>query len=124
MVVEEPSKYTYPTKLTSSFDRENYTVSTDHCYARPWNWRPEASFLRPTKILFPSKDVQPKRKSTNSLVQFQKTEQLIDVDTEPELPTPIYDVHKARNMMEECEKHAFSARPDRGDDDWEDKVSK
>lgn len=125
MVVEEPSKYTYPTKLMNSFDRENYTVSTDHCYARPWNWRPEASFLRPTKTLFIPKDVPGKKKSNNPLVSSGVLdEDFIDVDTQPELPTPVYDVHKARAMMEECERHAFSARSDRSEDDWEEKISK
>ncbi|CAH1154973.1 unnamed protein product [Phaedon cochleariae] len=117
-IVEETSKYTYPTQLTNSFDRENWTVSTDHCYARPWNWRPEASFLRPTKSLFVPRLIPEKRKPTHS-----DQEDLIDVTTGPELSTPLYDIHKARNMMEECEKHAFSIRVD-DDGDWEEKISK
>ncbi|CAG9857675.1 unnamed protein product [Phyllotreta striolata] len=117
MVVEE-ARYTIPTQLTNSFDRENWTVSTDHCYARPWNWRPEASFLRPTKTLFIPKLVPVK--SSNSI---QDNDDAIDIESEVEVPAPNYDVAKAKSLMEECEKHAFSIRADT-EEDWEEKVSK
>ncbi|XP_056642331.1 KAT8 regulatory NSL complex subunit 3 isoform X5 [Diorhabda sublineata] len=117
MVVEE-ARYTYPTQLTNSFDRENWTVSTDHCYARPWNWRPEASFLKPTKTLFIPKLVPVKIKSTPN-----QDSEFIDVEAEVEVPVPNYDVDKAKILMEECEKFAFSAKTD-SEEDWEEKVSK
>ncbi|CAH1099657.1 unnamed protein product [Psylliodes chrysocephalus] len=121
MVVEE-ARYTYPTQLTNSFDRENWTVSTDHCYARPWNWRPEANFLRPTKTLFVPKLV-PIKSSVNSSVTIQEGEDLIDIESEIEVPAPTYDVAKAKSLMEECEKHAFAARTDT-EEDWEEKISR
>ncbi|XP_057662812.1 KAT8 regulatory NSL complex subunit 3 isoform X4 [Diorhabda carinulata] len=117
MVVEE-ARYTYPTQLTNSFDRENWTVSTDHCYARPWNWRPEASFLKPTKTLFIPKLVPVRIKSTPN-----QDSEFIDVEAEVEVPVPNYDVDKAKILMEECEKFAFSAKTD-SEEDWEEKVSK
>ncbi|XP_074028949.1 reduction in Cnn dots 1 isoform X4 [Leptinotarsa decemlineata] len=122
MVVEEISKYTYPTQLTNSFDRENWTVSTDHCYARPWNWRPDASFLRPTKTLFVRKLIPEKPKTANSLMPLE-ADDIIDVVTNPEIPAPVYDENKAKNVMEECERYAFAARME-NEEDWDEKISK
>ncbi|XP_072385967.1 KAT8 regulatory NSL complex subunit 3 isoform X1 [Diabrotica undecimpunctata] len=115
MVIEE-ARYTYPTQLTNSFDRENWTISTEHCYARPWDWRPEASFLRPTKTLFMPKLIPMKPAPP-------ETEEQIDVEVEVEVPVANYDVAKAKILMNECENHAFSARTDT-EVDWEELVSK
>ncbi|XP_050506248.1 KAT8 regulatory NSL complex subunit 3 isoform X3 [Diabrotica virgifera virgifera] len=115
MVIEE-ARYTYPTQLTNSFDRENWTISTEHCYARPWDWRPEASFLRPTKTLF-----MPKLIPTKPAIP--ETEELIDVEAEVEVPVPNYDVAKAKTLMNECENQAIAARTDI-EVDWEELVSK
>ncbi|KAG5886123.1 hypothetical protein JTB14_021346 [Gonioctena quinquepunctata] len=121
MVVEEISKYTYPTQLTNSFDRENWTVSTDHCYARPWNWKPDSSFLRPTKTLFVRKLIPEKPKS--NLQAQREDDDIIDVETDPKVSPPVYDESKAKTIMEECEKHAFSARTVI-EEDWEERISK
>ena len=38
--------------------------------------------------------------------------------------TPIYDMTKARQVMSECEKHISQARPEEGQDDWEEKLNR
>ncbi|XP_018566281.1 KAT8 regulatory NSL complex subunit 3 isoform X1 [Anoplophora glabripennis] len=124
IVVDDVSKYTYPTQMTNPYERENWIVSTDHCYARPWNWRPETSFLRPTKTLFVSKPISGRRKRSNPLAPIQDIEDVVDVETVVELPPPIYDVTKVKNLMEECENYASSARVDDVDEYWEDKISR
>ncbi|KAJ8931429.1 hypothetical protein NQ314_015668 [Rhamnusium bicolor] len=106
MVIDDISKYTYPTQMTNPYDRENWTISTDHCYARPWNWRPETSFLRPTKTLFIPKPIIGRRKSTNPLAPLQDIE----------------DIPKVR--WKNVKKHAASARVDQIDEDWEEKILK
>lgn len=119
MVVEELSKYS----PTSKFELEN-TVSADHCYARPWNWRPDTSFLKPTKTLFFNKSLPGTRKSSNPLISLKTPDEIIDVETEMETPNVLYDVEKAKNMMEDCQKFALSARPDINEEDWEEKISR
>ena len=96
----------------------------DHCYARPWNWRPESTFLRPTKTLFMPKQPPSKRKSTNPLAPVQDYEEVIDVVATSNEPSPIYDKTKAKNLMEECERHAALARVDDGGDDWVESVQR
>lgn len=120
--LEESSKYTYPTQMINPYERENWIVSTDHCYARPWNWRPETSFLRPTKTLFISKPVSGRRKPTNPLAPIQDVEDVVDVETLPKLPLPIYDVNKVKNLMEECENYTTSTGINEIDGYWEDKI--
>lgn len=123
-ILDEVSKYTFPTQMTNPYERENWIVSTDHCYARPWNWRPETSFLRPTKALFVSKPIGGRRKPTNPLAPIQDVDDVVDIETLPELPSPIYDISKVKNFMEECENYASSIRVDEVDECWEDKISR
>lgn len=92
----------------------------DHSYCRPWNWRPETSFIRPTKLLFVWKSNNSKHNSG----PLRANSTNIDVVNCPATPTPIYDIEKARNLMEECERHAAFARIDDGNDDWEENISK
>lgn len=100
------------------------TVSADHCYARPWNWRPDNSFLRPTKTIFVTKPLPGTRKSSNPLISLPTTEETIDVESEPQTPTILYNVEKAKNLMEENQKYALNARPDQSEEDWEEKISR
>lgn len=116
MDTEDLLKYSYSSEL------EN-TVSADHCYARPWNWRPDTSFLRPTKTLFFNKPLPGIRKSSNPLISLKTLDEIIDVESEMEVPSILYDVEKAKNMMDECQRYALNARPDTGED-WEEKISR
>ncbi|CAG9772473.1 unnamed protein product [Ceutorhynchus assimilis] len=123
MVVEremERSKYTYPMKMTNPYERDNWTVSTDHCYARPWDWRPQSSFLKPSKVLFASKTISKPLFSTSGSPSRADE---IDVVTCETSSGPIYDVEKALSLMKECEKRATLAKP-RVDENWEGRVNK
>ncbi|XP_060526642.1 KAT8 regulatory NSL complex subunit 3 isoform X3 [Cylas formicarius] len=123
MVIEnEPAKYTYPVQMISPFQREYWTVSTDHCYARPWNWKPESTFLKPAKTLFMLKNLSTKP-LFSTLGSPSNGEEEIDIETVTATLTPVYDVEKAKGLMEECEKHANLTRCD-SDENWEDKISK
>ncbi|XP_066151019.1 KAT8 regulatory NSL complex subunit 3-like isoform X3 [Euwallacea fornicatus] len=125
MVENERAKYSYPIRFTNMFERENWTVCTDHCYARPWNWRPESSFLKPTKMLFGAKSLG--AKPLFSITGLSKSgDDFVDVDglIDVEPPAPAYDVEKARGLMVECEKHATLARHSIDDENWEEKIVK
>lgn len=117
---EDAPKYSHTIKL----EQENYMITADHCYARPWNWRPEMSFFRPAKILFVNKPLLGIRKTSNPLVSLQSTNEIIDVESEAEIPTVQYDIEKAKFLMDECQRYALSAKPDGNDEDWEEKISK
>lgn len=98
-------------------------IEMEHCYARPHNWRPETSFLRPTKTLFVPQR-QTKKKSSNPLAPLQVVEDFIDVEAAPQEAPTIYDFDKAKQLMSECERHAACSRIEQGDPDWEEKIPK
>ncbi|XP_044762131.1 KAT8 regulatory NSL complex subunit 3 isoform X3 [Coccinella septempunctata] len=102
-------------------DKEKSSISIDHCYARPWNWKAESSFLRPTKTLFIPKNTS-KINFPGQLIPPQDNEELIDIETVENQPTPIYDVNKANQLMEECEKHVKCFKNDEGNNHWEDAI--
>lgn len=106
------------------FERESYSVTADHCYARPWNWRPDTSFLRPTKTLFVNKPLPGLRKTSNPLVILQNSDDIIDIESRPQVPSITYDVDKAKVVMKDCETYVLNARPDKNEDYWEEKISK
>lgn len=64
------------------------------------------------------------RKSSNPLVFLKKSDETVDVESEPEIPTVIYDIENGKNMMMECQRYALNAKPDRNEEDWEDKISR
>lgn len=111
-------------QISGSYQKETSSIFIDHCYSRPWNWRPESNFLRPTKTLFVTRPSVNKKKSINPLVPLQDSEGLLDVETiTPENP-PIYDEAKAKQLMEECEKHAKISKLDQENEDWDEGISK
>lgn len=111
-------------KMAGSLEKNIPSIFMDHCYARPWNWRPESNFLRPTKTLLVSKPTLNKRKSTNPLAPLQDIEEVIDVEEEPSENPLIYDSVKAKFLMEECQRHATFSRVDQGNEDWEETISR
>lgn len=43
---------TFLHKLAGYTDEEVNAILKEHCYARPWNWRPENIYVKPTKKIF------------------------------------------------------------------------
>ncbi|CAH1986257.1 unnamed protein product [Acanthoscelides obtectus] len=120
-MISDDIKYPRMMGMSNQYDSGQWAISSDHCYARPWNWRPEEHFLRPTKTLFIHKAIG--KRSVNPLAPVQDVEDIVDVESEGKAGT-IYDLNKAKSLMDECEKYAFNARVDQDEDDWEDKISK
>ncbi|XP_030764783.1 KAT8 regulatory NSL complex subunit 3 [Sitophilus oryzae] len=117
----EQAKYTYPIQMTNPFERESWLVATDHCYARPWNWKSESPFLKPTKNLFMDKNYNSKFLFSNAT--SCKDDSDIDIELLSEPTAPTYDMTKAINLMEESEKHTSLVKSN-SDDNWEEQVSK
>lgn len=111
----------YYSQMAGLLEKDPSAIFIDHCYSRPWNWRPESSFLRPTKTLFIHKP-NSKKKPANPLAPLQKAEDILDVVSESYDPPPIYDEVKARAVMEECERHAAFSRVEQGNEDWEETI--
>lgn len=112
----------YYNQMAGSLEKDPSTIFIDHCYSRPWNWRPESNFLRPTKTLLINNPNANKKKSANPLAPLQKTEDILDVVSESYDPPPIYDEVKAKSLMEECERHAAFSRVEQGNEDWEETI--
>ncbi|XP_076268554.1 reduction in Cnn dots 1 [Rhynchophorus ferrugineus] len=117
----EPAKYTYPIQMTNPFERETWLVSTDHCYARPWNWKSDSAFLKPTKTLFMSKNSSSRLLFSN--VMHSKDDDKIDIESVTEPTAPTYDLNKARHLMEECDKQSSLIKKP-SDENWEEKICK
>ncbi|GLV31125.1 Reduction in Cnn dots 1 [Carabus blaptoides fortunei] len=114
---------TYFHQFSTTGEKELDPILMDHCYSRPWNWRPETSYIRPTKTLFVPKNnlrVNP----TLPPQRCVEEQDDIDVESVSPPPAPIYEPEKAKSLMEECERHASLARVGDGNEDWEESVSK
>lgn len=48
---------TYLHQLAGCFESKIDIIVKDHCYARPWNWKPENVYVKPVKKLFFSKPI-------------------------------------------------------------------
>lgn len=46
----------YLHKVSGIIDTDTDAVCTDHGYSKPWNWRPENVYVKPTRKLFFSKN--------------------------------------------------------------------
>lgn len=97
-------------------------IQLDHCYAKPWNWRPETSFMRPCKTLFVNNKIQSQDITITSPAEIDDSDD-IDIVEVAKIPEPIYDTDRARRQMEECESHARASRV-QDIDDWEHTIVK
>ncbi|CAK9795001.1 hypothetical protein ANTPLA_LOCUS199 [Anthophora plagiata] len=48
---------TYLHQLAGCYEPEINVLIKDHCYARPWNWKPENVYVKPIKKLFFQKKI-------------------------------------------------------------------
>lgn len=46
----------YLHQLAGNYEIDIDAIAKDHCYARPWNWKPENIYVKPIKKLFFSKN--------------------------------------------------------------------
>lgn len=50
---ENPNKFsTFLLQIAGNCVEELSIILKDHCYARPWNWKPENIYVKPVKKLF------------------------------------------------------------------------
>ncbi|XP_014254963.1 KAT8 regulatory NSL complex subunit 3 isoform X2 [Cimex lectularius] len=90
-------------------------IQLDHCYSKPWNWRPDNSYVKPAKTLF----------VTNPLISTKRElEEDIDVDIENEAPKPAYDETRGYQLMNETEKHIKALRSDPGEENWDSLIDR
>lgn len=47
---------TYLRQLAGNYEMDVDIIVKDHCYAKPWNWKPENNYAKPVKKLFFSKN--------------------------------------------------------------------
>lgn len=95
-------------------------VGMDHCYSKPWSAHPDASNARPIRTIFMAKF--PRNQSLEQ--SMPEPDITLDVVTVHSQTSPAYDMTKARQVMNECEKHVSVARPEEGPDDWEEKLNR
>ena len=114
---ENPNRLTaYLHQLAGCYETEDNVLAKDHCYARPWNWKPENVYVKPIKKLFFSK----KSSLTEKLIQDEEIN--IDEESNESSVVPI-DFTRARHQMDELQRLANFARPDENED-WEEQLDK
>ncbi|CAK9807759.1 KAT8 regulatory NSL complex subunit 3 [Anthophora quadrimaculata] len=114
---DNPNRLTaYLHQLAGCYEPEINVLIKDHCYARPWNWKPENVYVKPVKkLFFPKKNL-----SVDKVTQDEEID--IEEDNNGPLIPPI-DFTRARHQMDELQRLANFARPDENED-WEEKLDK
>ena len=90
----------------------------DHNYSKPWNWKPENSLIKQTKVVF---------KNSNSIYHEVPDDTVSDNDeivVDDDVSTMSINHPKNEHMMSESESQANVAKPDSNCTDWEEKISK
>ncbi|XP_017889717.1 KAT8 regulatory NSL complex subunit 3 [Ceratina calcarata] len=114
---DNPSRLTkYLHQLAGCYETEIDVLAKDHCYARPWNWRPENVYAKPIKkLFFPKKDLSSDKGTPDE-----------DIDIEEDINAPMVppiDFTRVKHQMDELQQLSNFARPDENDD-WEEKLDK
>ncbi|XP_061941748.1 KAT8 regulatory NSL complex subunit 3 isoform X2 [Apis cerana] len=114
---DNPSRLTtYLHQLAGCYETEVNVLAKDHCYARPWNWKPENVYVKPIKkLFFPKKNL--------SMEKIIQDEEINIEEDNNELLVPPIDFTRARHQMDELQRLANFARPDENED-WEEKLDK
>ncbi|XP_050448837.1 KAT8 regulatory NSL complex subunit 3 isoform X1 [Cataglyphis hispanica] len=106
----------YLHQLAGSYEMDVDVIFKDHCYARPWNWKPENIYVKPVKKLFFSKNT-----ATNDKHKKDEEIDVEDIDSEPLIP--LFDLTRTRHLMDEFQRLASFARPEK-EEDWEENINK
>ncbi|XP_033207462.1 KAT8 regulatory NSL complex subunit 3 isoform X2 [Belonocnema kinseyi] len=113
---DNPNRFTtYLHQLAGCYEIEVDVIVRDHCYARPWNWKPENVYVKPIKKIFFGK---------NSSSDKLKSEENVNVENYNDgHSSPPYDLGRTRQLMDELQRLANFVRPDE-DSEWEEKIDK
>lgn len=58
VIDDNPNRFTtYLHQLAGCYELEVDVIVRDHCYARPWNWKPENVYVKPIKKIFFTKNL-------------------------------------------------------------------
>ncbi|XP_071445251.1 KAT8 regulatory NSL complex subunit 3 isoform X2 [Hetaerina americana] len=99
-------------------------IVEEHCYSKPWNSRPDRSFMNPVKTLFVRKASPMRSVSTSTVGDQNGGEEEIDVEGDDTQLVPPFNLAESELLADECERHADSVRADICTDDWEDRVNR
>ena len=106
-------------------------AEADHCYSRPWNWRPDGVRTRPTVPLFVLKVNRSRTSNTLNVhdTNMENDIEVIDVTNIEESSNDLpYDEGKSNKVMGECERFGEFANPDALSEDemedWEEHIVK
>ncbi|XP_043481442.1 KAT8 regulatory NSL complex subunit 3 [Leptopilina heterotoma] len=118
IIDDNPNRFTtYLHQLAGCYELEVDVIVRDHCYARPWNWKPENVYVKPIKKIFFTKN--------HILSDKQKSEEKVDVEyyNNNQSSSPPFDLGRTRHLMDELQRLANFVRPDE-DTEWEEKIDK
>ncbi|KAG8035465.1 hypothetical protein G9C98_006911 [Cotesia typhae] len=105
-------------KLAGYTDEEVSAILKEHCYARPWNWRPENVYVKPTIRIFFNKPPLTRRKlHKRSIINVENCD-------EPDQLSVPSDLTNPRNSIEEALRLINFTRSEDSNDDWEEKIEK
>ncbi|KAJ8686983.1 hypothetical protein QAD02_022777 [Eretmocerus hayati] len=108
---------TYLRQIAGISEPELDSVVKDHSYARPWNWRPENTYVKPAKKLFFPKNACSKEAASHG-------EPVLEVEKlNGKNLLPPYDLALAKQSMNEFQRVANFVRHEEYDD-WEDRIDK
>ena len=104
-------------------------AEVDHCYSRPWNWRPDGVRTHPTKSIFLPRVARQPSTAISKGERSNELDEIIEVDQIDEATMTLpYHEEKSNKVMEECERFGEFANPDALSedemDDWEDHIIK
>lgn len=109
----------YLQQLAGNYEMDVDIIFKDHCYARPWNWKPENIYVKPVKKLFFSKN-----SATHDKHRKDEEIDVENIGSEPSIP--LFDLTRTRHLMDEFQRLASFARPEKEEEniDWDENINK